>query len=120
LGHVLLLALYQVPERLPDVSVFFNEVSEYLFNSIQDSSVDRNHWLRGGDDMEDTLLFDSDAYGAYKETTTKEMIISKEKNKKYCFTHLLLCTHLSQRLTPPILTTASPRYFPSCFPLVLL
>ena len=70
--------------------------------------------------MEDTSLFDSDAYSAYKETTTKKMIISKEKNKNYFFTHLLLCTHLSQKLTPPILTTASPWYFPSCFPLVLL
>ena len=45
--------------------------------------------------MEDTPLFNSNASSICEETTTKKMIISREKNKKYFFTHLLLYTHLS-------------------------
>jgi len=87
-----------------------------------------NYCWRVSVGMGDILLLNSNTSGVCERITIKKMIISRGKNKRYFFTYLLLCTkqsclaytHLLLKLTPSILTAASPQYFPSCFPLVFL
>jgi len=71
LTHVPLLALYQVPERLPDSSVLLHKFPECLFNGTQNLAISRDHGWSVDIGMGYTPLLECDASGTGKGVAKK-------------------------------------------------
>jgi len=78
LGRIPLLALYQVPERLPDSLVLLHKLPECFFNSTQDPAISGDHGQGIGVDVGYTLLLESNA-----PSTCEGLAMKKEIIKKY-------------------------------------
>jgi len=77
LGYIPLLALYQVPERLPDSLVLLCKLLECLLNGTQDSAISGDHSQDDGGDVGYTLLLEGNVPGTYKGSAMKKKIIKK-------------------------------------------
>ena len=77
MGRVPLLALYQVPERLPDSSVLLHEFPECLFNGTENPAISGDHGQSHGGGVGYTPLLECDAPSTGKGMAMKKKIIKK-------------------------------------------
>jgi len=72
LGCTSLLALHQVPKRLPNFLVLLHEFLKCLFNDIQNSAISRNYSWSVGVGVEYILLLKGNIPGIYEGSAMKE------------------------------------------------
>ena len=77
MGRVPLLALYQVPEGLPNSSVLLHKFLECLFNGTQNPTINEDHGQGIGIGVGYTLLLECNTSGTGKGAAMKKKIIKK-------------------------------------------